>query len=655
MRKETIIIALKNFGLTNKEVEVYILLAKKGPLKGTEIAKQIKRNRGQVYRILKNLQKKGFVEVTLEYPKRFVAVTFKKVLEIFAKSKRDELARIENSTKDLINDWERISKTHVEAPLEKFAVIEDNKKIYRKIAQMIEQTKNDFLAILSISDFVRAEQFGVFESAKSKPDLEFRVLTNLTKQNLKAFKLLRTVLKPEINVKARNPELGLSLFPRMIIKDNQEILVFVSSNKQSSKKKRDVCIHTNCESLVKAFTCVFDDLWRNSTNIEDKIIEIETGKPARKTLIIADEEVAKEKYSQIIGDAEKEIILMTSEKDLTKLIENKLPFKELAKRGIIIKIMAPITIENMEPAKLLLEYCEVRHIASTYLGTTIIDGKHMFQFKASLSNNTELGNLFSYKNAFYTNDLAYVKKMKDMLENIWRTAFQSSKVLNQQNRKFGVTIKTNLDTNRDLRKLPERLLSAAQTHGNITGGIGGEIIVEPPSRLNMPTLRILPLRFEHAHSKKGVNLLRIDLWLKTAQDEEFVPVAIVTDAGPKVIERSKMQFAGTPAGDNHISAKPQMLQVWNKGKSLFAGWTIPIPLLGSKYVLDPACIMFEAFGDEIHSTISYQLPSGYFMGIEFDGFQAFTTYIGPSWKYSGPGIYGTVGDFLLVIAKPEIT
>jgi len=198
MRKETIIIALKNFGLTNKEVEVYILLAKKGPLKGTEIAKQIKRNRGQVYRILKNLQKKGFVEVTLEYPKRFVAVTFKKVLEIFAKSKRDELARIENSTKDLINDWERISKTHVEAPLEKFAVIEDNKKIYRKIAQMIEQTKNDFLAILSISDFVRAEQFGVFESAKSKPDLEFRVLTNLTKQNLKAFKLLRTVLKPEI-------------------------------------------------------------------------------------------------------------------------------------------------------------------------------------------------------------------------------------------------------------------------------------------------------------------------------------------------------------------------------------------------------------------------------------------------------------------------
>ena len=72
MSKETILIALKNFGLGDKEIEVYILLSKKGPLKGTEIAKQIKRSKGQVYRILKNLQKKGFIEVTLEHPKRFI-------------------------------------------------------------------------------------------------------------------------------------------------------------------------------------------------------------------------------------------------------------------------------------------------------------------------------------------------------------------------------------------------------------------------------------------------------------------------------------------------------------------------------------------------------------------------------------------------------
>ena len=68
MSPDSIVTVLKNFGLTNKEVEAYILLAKKGPIKGTELAGLMKRNKGQIYRILKNLQKKGFVESTLNIP-----------------------------------------------------------------------------------------------------------------------------------------------------------------------------------------------------------------------------------------------------------------------------------------------------------------------------------------------------------------------------------------------------------------------------------------------------------------------------------------------------------------------------------------------------------------------------------------------------------
>jgi hypothetical protein len=41
------------------------------------------------------------------------------------------------------------------------------------------------------------------------------------------------------------------------------------------------------------------------------------------------------------------------------------------------------------------------------------------------------------------------------------------------------------------------------------------------------------------------------------------------------------------------------------------------------------------------------------MGMEYDGFQAFTNFIGPSWKYSGPGITGFVGKLIIVNALPE--
>lgn len=656
MSQETLKNALKNFGVTEKEAEVYIFLAKGGTLKTGQIAKRLEKNKGTVYRILSNLKKKGLVEATLEFPTRYTAVSLEKIIDSYIRSRREEVDLVEKTKKDLLRDWKKISQTGVDIPLDKFAVIEGRKRIYQKITEMAEKTQSNFSVISTVSDLVRADQFGVFGSTYAHPmksKINFCILIELTKQNLKAFKLLRAELKAGLDVKARNPGLGLALFPRMVIRDDEEILFFISPKKDQPTKKQEVCIYTNCGSLVQAFTSVFEDLWRNSTDIEEKIIEIETGKPTPKTLVIADAETAKGKYRQTLRNAQEEIIMMTSAKDLTQLNENTLPFEELAKQDVSIKIMAPITTENMEHAKLLSEYCQVRHVASTYLGTTIVDGKHLFQLKASLSNQGVSKNVFSFKNAFYTNDSAYVEKMKNMLKDVWKRAYNPAKATIHPIMRSHVNSKKSLDTKRDLQKLPKRLLSAAQAHGKMTGGIGGDIIIEPPSCLNMPTLRILALHFEHAHIKRGSDLLRIDLWLKTPQGEEFVPVAIVTDAIPEIIDSSKVQFAGTPAGQNVIKVKPEELQVWNEEKTLFVGWTIPIPLLGSKYKLDPACIIFEAFGDEIHSTISYQLPSGYLMGIETDGFQAFTTYIGPSWKYSGPGIKGWAGNFLLIIAKPE--
>jgi sugar-specific transcriptional regulator TrmB len=85
-------------------------------------------------------------------PKRFIAIAFEKIIEILAKSKRDELARIQDSTKDLLNDWKKISKTELEGSLEKFTVIEGSKKIYQKIVDLIEKTENHLSAISTVKD-----------------------------------------------------------------------------------------------------------------------------------------------------------------------------------------------------------------------------------------------------------------------------------------------------------------------------------------------------------------------------------------------------------------------------------------------------------------------------------------------------------------------
>jgi sugar-specific transcriptional regulator TrmB len=661
--KKPIIKALKDFGLTEKEAEAYILLAKHGVLKGGEITRQMKRNKGQVYRILHSLQQKGLVETTLESPKRFIAIPFEKALEKFVTTKREELTKIEEKTKDLLSDWERISQTTVEQPLEKFSVIEGNKKIYQKIAEMIEKTQSSLSAISTVADLVRAEQYGVFDSAYEHPmrsEIDFRVLIELTKQNLKAFKLLRSELKAGLKVKARNPDLGLALFPRMVIRDDEEILFFISPKKQSTKKQ-EVCIYTNCRSLVQAFTSIFEDLWRNSTDIENKIVEIESGKPTPRTVVIADEEKAKEKYNQTLRTAEEEIIVMTSVKGLVQLSEKALLFKDLAKRDVSVKIMAPITNENMKSAKLLMECCEVRHVGSG-LEITVVDGKHLFHFKETSLDHEEVGDAFSFKDAFYTTDLAYVEKTKNGFAEVWSNAYNITESQVHPMLRSQVGSKGSVITARDITKLPERLLLAGRTH-HIVSGIAGDIIITPPSYLKMPSIKIsvfhvdeetnIGISLQHGISPTAGNRLSVALWLETPIGEAWVPVAVLLNASPKVVALEKAKWAGTLAGQNTIVVKPEELQVWKEGKMLFAGWTIPIPLLGGKYKLDPGCILFEAFGKEYHGAISHPLPSGYVMGMEYDGFQAFTTFIGPSWKYSGPGISGVVCKLIIVNAAPE--
>jgi sugar-specific transcriptional regulator TrmB len=646
--------ALQHFGATEKESEVYIFLAKYGTLRTGQVAKQMKKNRGLVYHILSSLKQKGLVEATLESPTRFTAVPLERVIEAYVKAKQIEIALVEKTKEDLLEDWKRISQTEVDLPLEKFAVIEGSKKIYRKIAEMVENTQNSFLTASNVAGLARGEQFGVFDAAYNhslKSKVKFRFLTELNRDNLSAFKFFKAEFNVGLNIKARNPDLGLPLFPKMAIRDNKEILLFISPRKDLPAKK-EVCVYTNCGSIVQAFIGVFEDLWRNSADINDKIVEIESGKPTPKTVIIADEEIAKKTYYQTVSNAQEEIMLITSAKNLNQLNEKALPLEELSKRKVSVKIMAPITSENLQSAKELSDYCEVRHLAFSYLGTAIIDSKHLFQLKSSSSDQAGSVNEFSFKNTFYTTDLEYVKKTKNMLENVWDKAYTSSVAILNPLFRSQIGRTRGIGAPRDIEKLPERLLKAARRHG-VASAISGSAIISPPSHLKIPEIYISALNFDKKSSLGEGEMLLINLWLKTPRGEAFVPVAIVTNASSEVVTEAKAKWAGTPAGQNVIKVKPEELRVWIEGKILFAGWTIPIPLLPPKYKLDPGCILFEGFGDEFHTTLLMPLPSGYIEGMEIDGFEAFTTFIAPSWKFSGPGTFGTVGKAVMIAAAPE--
>ena len=84
---------------------------------------------------------------------------------------------------------------------------------------------------------------------------------------------------------------------------------------------------------MQAFTAVFEELWHNATDIDKKIVEIETGKPTPKTCFIADAKTAEKKHDETLESAKEKIILMTSSKGLIEYWK-QMPLLEKWRRGI---------------------------------------------------------------------------------------------------------------------------------------------------------------------------------------------------------------------------------------------------------------------------------------------------------------------------------
>jgi sugar-specific transcriptional regulator TrmB len=420
---------LQDYGLTGTEIEVYLFLGKHGVSKGTEIARQIKKDKGQVYNILRNLQTKNLVESTLETPVRFTPVPFENVVELALKIKRDEATSIESIKHELSTFWKNIHNTQQELPPEKFSVIEGRHKVNSKITQMVAKTKNQLSIITTVPGLLRAKQFGLYDLAFNHPlksRIIFRFLTDISNQNLDAAKpLLEKISLIGGNFRSRTPELGLNVYPKFIIRDSEEILFFITPrNATSSEEQDNLSIWTDCKDFVQAFNGVFNSIWHESTDIQQKITEIEGGKPATRTCVIRDAEIAREKYIEALSSPEEEIIITTSQKGLISLFRNQHLAQGWADKRVQAKIMAPITKENLEYAQELMKQCEVKSIPVGYLETVIVDGKNLFQFKGDLLNADA-----NFENTFYTNDQEYVEKARNLLVGVWQNAQPTSQFI----------------------------------------------------------------------------------------------------------------------------------------------------------------------------------------------------------------------------------
>jgi len=673
-----------NLGLTKAEAKVYFYLAKKGPKKASEITSALKMKRQQLYLVIRRLESKAIVNATIDRPAKFSAVPFEKVLDSIAKAKFEEAKIIEANKGNLLSDWESIALPEVEENTSKFTVIKGRNHVYSKIQRMIEETRNHFSIMSSFSGLLRAEQFGVFDTIQSHPTkskIDFRIITQISKSHLRVMKELASSLDARIRVKVQNIDefLAPAPFLRFIIRDNDEILYFISQQIGYSENRDDFTgILTNYHSLVKPFSRIFEDAWRKSTFIQQQIIEIETGTSPQRTLIIDEPEIASARYNKTFENAQKSIIMVTSSQDIMSYWKNPSVLKELNKTGVSIKIMAPISRENLKACLDLSEFCEVRHIPHEYMKTIIIDGKNLFQFK--IPESQEKKKKFGItKHAFYSNDLEYVEKTKKMLLDIWKGAvipsavtagsiiaqqLSDSQQVTSENSKdkfvdvvytsgqFYPRAQPNKITEKDViseieayKKSPKRIKKQVDKKDIVLCGTMGYALIRSHPNFDFPDMFIIAYDIDEESTFGAEDALVISLEMKEVSGRKhYVPVTVVGD-NPKASDGWKTSLEGPFlfARDNYHLFEKDEIHVQSLGNTFFAGWTKPIPLLSAQRPLPPSALMLEATGKIRSGSFRITVKGGLNEQHRFNYSDAFVTFIHQKTKYHGPS---TDGSFL---------
>jgi HTH-type transcriptional regulator, sugar sensing transcriptional regulator len=686
LSQEKVLKTLQRLGLAQSDAQVYVFLGKRGSQKAKEICQALKLPKQQVYLTLKSLQGMGIVNSTLEHPARFSAVSFEKLLDLFVKAKIEEAQRIEQGKAESLSDWHSITIEEPSVSSPKFTVLEGRNYIYSKIKQMVEQTTNQFSVISPVSGLIRGEQFGLIDlvfSRESKSKIQFKFLTELSELNLDLLKdFLEKTRRAGFKFEGREPELGLKLFTRIVIRDDEEAIFFVTPNAEGfEEKKHDICLWTNCRSLVNSFSAVFEELWHNSKNIEKRIAEIETGSLSPNIEIINDAKTAHRRFFDAMRYAKAEIVMMTSSNGLLACWKNKDSLNEWTRKGIFVRIMAPITNENLEAAQQLLKICEVRHIPAGYLGTTIVDGTHLFQFKNPPSEDDLLETIPYFENTFYTNDSEYIEKTKKMLNVIWEnaqapsattlqsTAYQSllqsplssddpllktikkmyATKLISEDKKNGKNL-TEKEVIAKILKAQKHKIADGQKEAATTFSTNAQAIVHPPDYLNLPDLLFHIYHMDKQSTYGTEDAIQIQLWTNTPIGESFVPVAVITD-NPDAVNFWKKICAGTPASQNIQLLDRDEIEIRFHGTTCFAGWTKPIQLVSSS-ILPPSCLLIEGYGKVKTLTYEIVIPSGYSLKNEGNTLDAFVTFLHPSSKYSGPGTDGCIARDVTIEWNP---
>ncbi|HXZ89618.1 MAG TPA: helix-turn-helix domain-containing protein [Candidatus Dormibacteraeota bacterium] len=413
-----IVAELQEYGLTRNEARVLLFLAKTGPAKASEAARAVQINRTETYRTIRNLQRRGLVEATLERPVRLQSVPFDRCLNILIDERKARLRILEQRGEALRRQFAMTRVEPVTHEVERFQVVEGMLRIEQRLQNMFAQAQKSVMTVLSPSEMVRGDTAGLFDmlTHAAKGGLRVRVITAVIPPNLEIVEKLRQ------SVEIRHLDLKTKPIPRVSIVDDSEALFEISTADETHRTEEEVALWINSRAFVRNLQAYFDEMWNSATPSEARIEALRRGIPPDELKIFKGRNEVSGKLNEMTELANKSVEIWTTMRGIQVLADfhfNQL--KDAKTRGVKIRIIAPITSENTEGARKLVPVSELRY--SEALGPTgmiIVDQSGLMLYeRLPDDNNPDVG----ADVGFWTNSNRFIETMSRAYDGMWKGVF----------------------------------------------------------------------------------------------------------------------------------------------------------------------------------------------------------------------------------------
>ena len=266
---------LIEFGLSEKEAQLYLHLLKYGPKTPSPLAKLLKTYREDVHRTLTSLIEKGMVRPSLDSPTQYTAVELESALESALKKHETELREMEQRKREL-EELSRQQRFRPSDEVSTFKILKSVKDVMTVSLSALASAEKEWMAVIPPIASVLSSLF-VIEDDKQFIGRggRIRFITDITYPYVET---IREHLNAGMEVRHFDNYSGLLFF----VFDGKigMSVINVADLKRASLSELVSVLWTDDPAYAQYLGSTFELLWEQSIPAEERIQELlKQGRP----------------------------------------------------------------------------------------------------------------------------------------------------------------------------------------------------------------------------------------------------------------------------------------------------------------------------------------------------------------------------------------